>query len=351
VGISDATAGGPRPWQEFEQEDLERWWAEMERQVLTEELGLGPERPPDVMWTATSAGSGPPAEPWEPPDPSDLPDPPELADPLDPSPPLVQGAVDHAAAHPEQEVASALDEPSWWRAANRAVVVAGTTLREAEQAMSHARRLVRAASVADADDQADWESGQGGRLTEADDALAVLATCTEEQRDWLADLLLASGGGGLVERPRIALTDALSGTLLALTDLPGLRRAGTCGADTCSRNPSACTHDLSGRPGLGPPGDADGYRPSAPLDRWVRARDRRCRFPGCRRRVPRAGELDHSERYPLGETSASNLVGYCTGHHRGKHQAPGWQHDLGPDGTLTVTTPTGLNTVTTPPPY
>ena len=52
-----------------------------------------------------------------------------------------------------------------------------------------------------------------------------------------------------------------------------------------------------------------------------------------------------------GPTSAANLAGYCTGHHRGKHQAPGWRHALAADGTLTVTTPTGLTAVTTPPPY
>ena len=130
-----------------------------------------------------------------------------------------------------------------------------------------------------------------------------------------------------------------------------MRRVGTCGARSCRREPARCSHDLTGRPGLGPPGATDGYRPSAPLDRWVRARDRRCRFPGCRRRVPRGGELDHDRPYPLGPTSAVNLAGYCTGHHRGKHQAPGWLHALAPDGTLTVTTPTGLTAVTTPPPY
>ena len=67
--------------------------------------------------------------------------------------------------------------------------------------------------------------------------------------------------------------------------------------------------------------------------------------------MPRGGELDHSKPYPLGETSAANLAGYCTGHHRGKHQAPGWEHDLAADGTLTVNTPTGLTAVTVPPPY
>ena len=85
--------------------------------------------------------------------------------------------------------------------------------------------------------------------------------------------------------------------------------------------------------------------------RFVRARDRRCRFPGCRRRVPLGGELDHNIPWPDGATSAGNLEGFCTSHHRGKHQAPGWQYDLAADGTLTVTTPTGLVATTTPPPY
>ncbi|MGY1796406.1 hypothetical protein ACI796_20750 [Geodermatophilus sp. SYSU D00525] len=49
--------------------------------------------------------------------------------------------------------------------------------------------------------------------------------------------------------------------------------------------------------------------------------------------------------------SSGPLAGYCAGRHRGKHQAPGRRHELGPDGTLTVTTPTGLTATTTPPPY
>ena len=67
--------------------------------------------------------------------------------------------------------------------------------------------------------------------------------------------------------------------------------------------------------------------------------------------MPRAGELDHVVRHPDGPTSAGNLAGWCTGDHRCKHQAPGWEFALAPDGTVTVTTPTGLTTTTTPPPY
>ena len=86
------------------------------------------------------------------------------------------------------------------------------------------------------------------------------------------------------------------------------------------------------------------------LDRFLRVRDRRCRFPGCRRPVA-AGELDHRVRYPDGPTSAGNMAGFCVGHHRGKHQAPGWTYAMGPDGELIVTTPTGLTASTAPPPF
>ena len=55
--------------------------------------------------------------------------------------------------------------------------------------------------------------------------------------------------------------------------------------------------------------------------------------------------------HPHGDTSAANLAGFCTTDHRGKHQAPGWQHTLTAEGILTVTTPTGLTAVTTPPPF
>ena len=111
-----------------------------------------------------------------------------------------------------------------------------------------------------------------------------------------------------------------------------------------------CDHDLTARPGLGPPPPTDGYRPATPLDRFLRARDRRCRQPGCRAPVAR-GELDHNRAYPDGPTAAHAMTGFCTGHHRGKHQAPGWRHLLHPDGRLTVLTPTGLTATTWPSDY
>ena len=344
------------PWQQEEADELERWWAETERRVLADELGVPrleevPDRAPgDLATGAFDPDQGLDGASLDVPDSTWEPDPPPQAQPTTLPPPL-----DHPTPSPTGTGLSRGDgeqtHMGWWATADRAVDDAGQAVRRADQALAHARRTVRTAVAADAADEEDWQTGPGGRLRDAADALAALRSATDAQREALAGLLAATGGGGLAERPRIALTDALSGALVALTDLPGLRRAGRCGRATCRRGDAVCSHDLTHLPGLGPPGPTHAYRPSAALDRWLRARDRRCRFPGCRRRVPRGGELDHDRSYPAGPTSADNLVGYCTTDHRGKHQAPGWVHRLDPDGTLTVTTPTGLVAVTSPPPY
>ncbi|SOC50731.1 hypothetical protein SAMN05660748_3490 [Blastococcus aggregatus] len=339
-------------WAEREQRELETWWAEMERRVVTGELvDPDPERCPlsseDLdhlplereLWFG-GGGTTSPADSS-----SALGDhPPQDVDdrPLFPA---------DGPPEPSRSESGESGESEWWATADRALDDAGQAVEEARRTLARAERTVRTAAAADAADEDAWQAGVGGRLADAEDALAVLRSASSAQRDLVADLLAMTGGGGLAERPRIALTDALTGALVALSDLPGLRRVGSCGRAACRRSGACCDHELTDRPGLGPPGPTDGYRPGAELDRFVRGRDRRCRFPGCRRRVPRGGELDHSVPYPLGSTSAANLAGYCTTDHRGKHQAPGWEHRLDADGTLTVTTPTGLIAVTTPPPY
>ncbi|MGY1669999.1 DUF222 domain-containing protein [Geodermatophilus sp. SYSU D00710] len=302
IGDTDAAVGVDAAAFLTEDEHFARWAEELEARILAGEFDarpgpcyldedLPPDDPPDAHHTA---------------DADDTADADEVAAP---------------------------DPDGWWARADRAVDQASAALLGLQRALGHARRTVATAQRADAADEATWAASPAGRITTAPDVLTQLAAATGQARTSLAALLGATGGGGLADRPRIALTHAAGGALLALTDLPALHRAARTGA------------------GLGAPGPSAGYRPSAALDRHVRARDRRCRFPGCRRPVPRGGELDHATPWPAGPTTAANLTGYCTGHHRGKHQAPGWRHALAADGTLTVTTPSGLTATTTPPPY
>ena len=92
------------------------------------------------------------------------------------------------------------------------------------------------------------------------------------------------------------------------------------------------------------------YHPPAALADFVRARDQRCRFPGCRRRAVDA-ELDHIRAWADGgETSEANLAAYCLHHHRLKHHA-GWRVEAQPDGRLTWITPTGHRHTTEPHDY
>ena len=133
-------------------------------------------------------------------------------------------------------------------------------------------------------------------------------------------------GTWLAHRPHIAVVDQLRGSLVALTDATAIRRGEA----------------------LGPPPPTDGYAPGAALDRFVRLRDRRCRFPGCRARA-RTCDLDHRREWPEGPTSHRNLCCLCEHHHRLKHQAPGWRVREAPDGGVAVTTPGGDVLVSHPP--
>jgi uncharacterized protein DUF222 len=327
--------GGPieRAAAELSDADFDRWLDEMVRDAF----GDAP-APGDPGWP-------PEAEGW---DVGGWHDPGEWLDARDPDPPGGD-AGDRIPSAPDTPVVTADDD--WWAAADRAVEDAGAAVHAARLALGAAGRMVGTAQQADAADEAAWQAGAGGRVTAADDALAALIAAADTQREELAALLSTTAGGGLADRPRIAVTDAVSGALLALTDLPELRRTGSCWRPACRRRPQTCGHDLTDRPGLGPPAATAGYRPDAALDRFTRARDRHCRFPGCRRRVPRGGELDHVERYPDGPTAAGNLAGFCTSNHRGKHQAPGWSYTMAPDGTLIVSTASGLTAITEPPPF
>ena len=132
------------------------------------------------------------------------------------------------------------------------------------------------------------------------------------------------------------------GELLATLSRRALERAARRG---CRLHPDGdCRCALVRRP---PP--TANYRPTGPQRRWVRARDQRCRHPGCRNKVGWS-DLDHVISHAEGgATDCANLCCLCRRHHRLKTHAEGWTFQLGTDGALLVTTPSGVTRISRPP--
>lgn len=84
----------------------------------------------------------------------------------------------------------------------------------------------------------------------------------------------------------------------------------------------------------------ESYLPPQALRDFLIARDRRCRFPGCRRSA-HLSDLDHAQSWESGgETSLQNLGALCRRHHRLKTHG-GWKIESFSDGSCTWTSPTG----------
>lgn len=91
----------------------------------------------------------------------------------------------------------------------------------------------------------------------------------------------------------------------------------------------------------------EGYRPPTALARFVRNRDLTCRVPGCER-LAMSADIDHTRPWPHGPTHPSNLKCYCRIHHLLKTFWDGWSDTQQPDGSVTITAPTGHTYTTAP---
>jgi hypothetical protein len=84
----------------------------------------------------------------------------------------------------------------------------------------------------------------------------------------------------------------------------------------------------------------ESYQPPQPLVDFLLARDRTCRFPGCRQPA-RLADIDHARSWESGgTTSAENLGALCRRHHRLKTHG-GWGLESQSDGACIWTSPDG----------
>ena len=182
------------------------------------------------------------------------------------------------------------------------------------------------------------EALEGGQQPGEVNGLAITAAHLRELLARVGALGLTAPEGGEL---RFALTGP-GGQLLATLTPAELARLAERG---CAAHPDAAC----ACPVAGPPPSTVAYAPTDKQRAFVTTRDRRCRFPNCGQRVGWA-DLDHVVAHGCGgATDCTNLCCLCRSHHRLKTFAPGWRFRMDPNGTLHVTTPSGVTRTTRPP--
>lgn len=227
------------------------------------------------------------------------------------------------------------------------------TIRDLDDGMSelvHLLPTVYAAAIFD-------------RLTRQ--AKAVAATSDPRTRDQLrsdlvTDLLLTGEPASGPDAPHTAadgiraevsiLIPAL--TLLGVSDEPAtLLGRGPIDLDTACRLAAMAPELIRvlTDPVSGLVINADTYRTTASLRRYLEQRDKHCQFPVCNRDA-RYTDIDHTVPWEQGgRTVPGNLACLCRGHHTLKHHG-GWNVKQTTPGVLEWTSPLGRIVTSTAPP-
>lgn len=172
-------------------------------------------------------------------------------------------------------------------------------------------------------------------------------TMDQKRADLLADMLLAGApvahGAGLdAIRGEVAITVPVL-TLAGVGNQPALLAGyGPVDAETARRlaaNAPGWDRVMTD-PYTGAVLGVDRYRKNKDLERHLRARDERCRCPGCIR-LARGTDVDHTvDAARGGPTEHTNLAHLCRRHHTLKHETA-WRVRQLPGGILEWTGPTG----------
>ena len=210
-----------------------------------------------------------------------------------------------------------------------------------------AKEVIRART--DADSGA-GESGDTGGSSFVDDARSI----DQVRADVFADLLLAGApsldptgtgdGDGTLGAIRAKVQVVVSALTLSGADEDPADLVGRSPIDADTARLLAGENPVWDRllthPVTGTVLECDAYEPTAAMKRLLRARDRHCRFPGCRQPAIRC-ERDHTIAHSDGGlTHVCNLAHLCKRHHDVKHHTR-WHVQQLPGGRLIWTSPTG----------
>lgn len=203
-----------------------------------------------------------------------------------------------------------------------------------------------AVALNDADTEGDGLEGDGAEGDESDREERDDRTLDQRRADIMCDLLLsgapaAHGDSGLAGiRATVQVTIPIL-TLAGLDDAPAILDGhGPIDAETARILAAAAEswQRVMIHPVTAEPLRLNNYPPSKRLRRLLDARDRCCRWPGCRRKAPHS-DADHTIAFSEGgKTHAGNLEILCRRHHRLKHASPWLVEQLG-GGTLLFTSP------------
>ena len=197
------------------------------------------------------------------------------------------------------------------------------------------------------------------RLTQQARLVADTRTMDQTRADLALDMLLTGRpsldptSGDPTRSPRPGLLGAIRAkiqivvpvlSLLGVSEDPAtLVGHGPIDADTARRltehTPGPLERILT-HPITGTVLETDTYQRTTAMDRRLKARDKHCRFPGCRVPAIRC-ELDHTIDWARGgPTATRNLAHLCQRHHTMKQFTP-WKVRQLVDGVLEWTSPTG----------